>query len=354
MTTFTQPKAQYLALYGFRTAPFGLSPDTEFFYPSPTHMSAGKILSHAIANGEGFMVLTGRAGLGKTLLLKRILEGLDKRKLPILILSPAVDAKGLLQLLLGEIGLEYNEQTSAAQLLQIFQNHVLTMAEQDRELFIIVDEAQNMPLKTLEQLRMLSNLETGKRKLMQILLIGQTGLENLLNNPKLGQLAQRIVVQEKLQPLNLIEVTRYVEYRLKRAGGEDIQLSPSACRLLHSASRGTPRLINRIMDRTLLLASLDSTRELSKRHVKTAISTMKDITKNSARTRAFIKPAALATAAIILVIIAYFFLPDDLKVFSQMTVHDNNQALLQQHAMTNFAHIAPHTPVATSAQGIRS
>jgi len=317
-------------------------------------MSAGKILGHAIANGEGFMVLTGRAGLGKTLLLKRLLEGLDQRKLPILILSPAVDAKGLLQLLLGEIGLEYNEQTSAAQLLQIFQNHVLTMAEQDQELFIIVDEAQNMPLQTLEQLRMLSNLETGKRKLMQILLIGQTGLENLLNNPKLGQLAQRIVVQEKLQPLHLTQVDRYVQYRLKRAGGEDIQLNPSACRLLHSASQGIPRLINRIMDRTLLLASLDSTRELTKRHVKIAISTMKDIAKNSARPGKFVKPVALTTATIILAIVAYYFLSANQEVFFSQWVSDNTSPLPGQHTMMNQPQIDIHTASPPSTQGGRS
>lgn len=295
MGTFTQPTAGYLSLYGFHAAPFGLSPDPDFFYPSPTHLTAGKILSHAIASGEGFMVLTGRAGLGKTLLLRRILKHLEPQKIPVLILSPAVDASGLLQLLLGEVGVDYNERMSAAQLLQIFQNHVLKMAEEKRELFIIVDEAQNMPLKTMEQLRMLSNLETGKRKLMQILLIGQTGLEKILTDPKLGQLAQRIVVHERLQPLNLSQVARYVEYRLNRAGGENIKLSPAGCRLLCKASRGIPRLINRIMDRTLLLASLDSTGDLSKNHVKTAITTMKDIHTHHRFRKALAKPLILAT-----------------------------------------------------------
>lgn len=306
MATFKQPSAQYLDLYGFRTAPFGLSPDPDFFYPSPTHLSAGKILSHAIDNGEGFMVLTGRAGLGKTLLLRRILEELDESKVPVLILSPAIDAQGLLQLLLGEVGIEFTEQTSIAQLLQVFQNHVLKMAGENRELFIIVDEAQNMPLQTLEQLRMLSNLETGKRKLMQILLIGQTGLETTLSDPKLRQLAQRIVVHERLQPLDLKQITRYVNYRIKRAGGDNIKLSLPGCKLLLKASQGIPRLINRIMDRTLLLASLDSTNHLSKRHVKTAIATMKDINSARSRIKQLINLLLLITTSVAVAAIVYF------------------------------------------------
>ena len=340
MGTFKQPTAQYLSLYGFRMPPFGLSPDPDFFYPAPTHLSAGKILSHAIANGEGFMVLTGRAGLGKTLLLRRILEGLDDRKVPLLILSPAVDATGLLQLLLGEVGLDFTEQTSTAQLLQIFQNHVLKMAQEDRELFIIVDEAQNMPLQTLEQLRMLSNLETGKRKLMQILLIGQTGLDKTLTDPKLGQLAQRIVVHERLQPLNLTQIARYVEYRLKRAGGNNIKLSLSGCKLLLKASQGIPRLINRIMDRTLLLASLDSTRNLSKRHVKTAITTMKDINSGGRRTKQFIGPLVLFATSIVVVAIIYFFVTlqpkeflSDISTHSKQTISQNRPTVDPQFCL---------------------
>jgi general secretion pathway protein A len=306
MAATKQATAQYLSLYGLRTAPFGLSPDPECFYPAPSHQAAAKILKHAINNGEGFMVLTGRAGLGKTLILRRLLEGLDERKTPVLILSPAVNATGLLQLLLGEMGLEFSSQTSMAELLQSFQNHVLKMAEENRELFIIVDEAQNMPPQTLEQLRMLSNLETGKRKLMQILLIGQTGLEKVLTDPNLGQLVQRIVVHEQLKPFNREQVADYVAYRLKHAGGCKIELSASGCRLLHKASQGIPRLINRIMDRTLLLASLDTTRKLSRRHVKTAITTMKDINAIRHKNKVIAIPLTLGIFFVISALI-YFF-----------------------------------------------
>lgn len=353
MTTINQPKAQYLELYGFRTAPFGLSPDPDFFYPSPTHLSAGKILSHAIGSGEGFMVLTGRAGLGKTLLLKTLLESLDERKLPVLILSPAVDAKGLLQLLLGEIGLDFSEQASTAQLLQMFQHHVLSMAENDRELFIIVDEAQNMPLKTLEQLRMLSNLETGKRKLMQILLIGQTGLETLLTDPKLGQLAQRIVIHEKLQPLSLSQVAGYVEHRLTKAGGNNIELSPAAYKLLHKVSCGIPRLINRVMDRTLLLASLDSTRNLSKGHVKMAITTMKDIRakRNSAK---IITPALLTLVTVIMATLIYLFVTGESPRFFSKYERGSSRYFCSRCIQVSFPSNDSQTSTLFSVKGVSS
>lgn len=288
------------------------------------------------------MVLSGRAGLGKTLLLRRILKGLGENKMPLLILSPAVDAKGLLQLLLGEIGLGYDEQASTASLLQKFQNHILQMAENDKELFIIVDEAQNMPPQTLEQLRMLSNLETGQRKLMQILLIGQTGLEKVLNDPNLGQLVQRIVAHERLQPLDTRQVAQYVSYRLKKAGGENITLSKSGCRLLHKASKGIPRLINRIMDRTLLLASLDSTRALSKHHIKTAISTMKDLgvgAKKSAKIKLFFIIASICLGLLLLIYGLLQFQPWNL-----LTVHTPTTEQNRFQPMTSITHhSAMHT-----------
>ena len=302
---------QYLNHYGLKVAPFRLSPDPFFFFPSPTHLSAEKILLHAIANGEGFMVLTGHAGLGKTLLLRRILKSLDNRKLPILILSPAVEPTGLLQLLLGEMGVKYDVKDSLAILLQLFQSHVLRMAEQQKELFIIIDEAQNMQIQTLEQLRMLSNLETRSRKLMQILLIGQTELEAVLTQPGLGQLVQRIVIHEHLEPLNREQIIQYVSYRLNKAGRGDLRLTKGACKVLQLGSQGIPRLINRIMDRTLLLASVERVTVLTKKHVQNAIFTMKDI-KTARQSYSRTKLAVIVSSAILifsLLVYLFFYSP---------------------------------------------
>ncbi len=294
---------QYINLYGFSQAPFRLSPDPYFFFPSPTHLSAEKILAHAITSGEGFMVLSGRAGLGKTLLLRRLLEGFEPHRIPIIILSPAVEPLGLLQLLAGELDIEYSQDTSLAVLLQLFQNHILQMAEENKELFIIIDEAQNMPIKTLEQLRMLSNLETGKRKLMQILLVGQSELDEVLTDPRLGQLVQRIVVHENLQPLTREQIAHYVSYRLSKAGRADIFLSKSGCRLLEKRSKGIPRMINRIMDRTLLFSSVEQATLLSKKHIQSAIATMKDVApkKRGPQLKAALTLGSLAILSALLV-----------------------------------------------------
>lgn len=315
-------------MYGFSQAPFRLSPDPFFFFPSPTHLSAEKILAHAIDSGEGFMVLTGKAGLGKTLLLRRLLENFSSNKIPILVLSPAVDPAGLLQLLLGELGLNAPTETSLAGLLQIFQQNLLELAEKQQELFIIIDEAQNMPVQTLEQLRMLSNLETGKKKLMQILLVGQSELEDVLTNPSLGQLVQRIVVHERLEPLNREQIAHYVSYRLGKAGRADIFLAKNGCKLLRKSSNGIPRLINRIMDRTLLLASVEPVTVITKSHIKAAILTMKDIAPKTLRLSGVKMALGMISLFLLSLILAYFILskPEFQNIFSSHLWPSNPQA----------------------------
>lgn len=264
------------------------------------------------------MVLTGKAGLGKTLLLRKLLEDFSEQKTPILVISPAVDPIGLLQLLLGELGITVPADTTLAGLLQVFQNHLLSMAEKQEELFIIIDEAQNMPIETLEQLRMLSNLETGKKKLMQILLVGQSELDDVLTHPSLGQLVQRIVVHEKLTPLDREQIAHYVSYRLGKAGRADIFLSKSGCKLLKKSSNGIPRLINRIMDRTLLLASVEKNTVLNKSHVMAAIRTMGDV----APKRAGFFTVKIVTSLVLLFVLsllaAYFLFttPDIIQTLS--------------------------------------
>ena len=269
---------------------------------------AEKIILHALENNEGFMVLTGEAGLGKTLLLRLLLAELRGVKVPAVVLSPAVTPVGLLHLLLGELEVPCSGEESEAILFQRFQDTAIRHAQEGREIFIVVDEAQNMPVATLEQLRMLSNMETGSRKLMQILLIGQEQLEETLRDQRLAQLMQRVVVHERLRPLSRRETEQYVGFRLGRAGRGDIGLSRGAVRLLHGASGGVPRLINKIMDRVLLLASAETPARIRRRHVRDAVATLarQDITLRQGR-RA---PAAVLLGAVTLFwLLASFMLP---------------------------------------------
>ncbi|WP_457576665.1 ExeA family protein [Desulfomarina sp.] len=265
---------QYLKCYNLHKAPFGLSPDPDFFFPAPPHLAARATLKHTLQRGEGFMVLIGEAGTGKTLLIRILLKEIDRNKVPAVLLSPTVNPQGLLRMILTELGENTSQENDMASLLTHFQKTLLTMARNKKELLIIIDEAQNLPIESLEQLRMLSNVETSDRKLMQILLVGQPGLGEKLQDPLLGQLNQRIVISENLRPLNRKETIDYINFRLAQAGQGGLPISRSAGRLLFKNSLGIPRLINRLMDRTLLFGCADSSGKLTAAHVKKSLETL--------------------------------------------------------------------------------
>ncbi len=266
--------SNYLQSYGLTTAPFRLSPDPEFFFPSNTHIAAREVLKHSIQNNEGFMVLSGQAGTGKTLLLRLLLKEVEKEKHSVLIINPVLTPAALLHQILAELGFNLDPATGEAGLMTAFQKILFKLAAKNKDLLIIIDEAQNMPLATMEYLRMLSNIETSRKKLLQILLTGQPELDILLEDVSLAQLNQRIVVHEKLRPLSAKETVEYVNYRLAKAGRGDIGLTWFAKRALYRLTDGIPRLINRLMDRTLLMACTDYDTKLSRKHICAADSTL--------------------------------------------------------------------------------
>jgi general secretion pathway protein A len=266
--------SQYLDCYGLTSAPFRLSPDPEFFFPSKPHIAAREVLKYAVANAEGFMVLSGPAGTGKTLLLRILLQELDSRKISVLLTNPVLSPAGLLHQILLELGFKLDAAIGEANLLAAFQKILLNLANKENDILIIVDEAQNIPLETLEYLRMLSNIETNQRKLLQILLTGQPELEDLLQDPRLAQLSQRIAVNERLRPFSATETMEYVNYRLAKAGRGDLMLTFSAKKTLYRMTDGIPRLVNRLMDRTLLVACSDYKGQLTRRHILGAAKTL--------------------------------------------------------------------------------
>jgi len=267
-------KSNYLQCYGLTSAPFRLSPDPEFFFPSNTHISAREVLKYAITNNEGFMVLSGQAGTGKTLLLRLLLSEMEADKHSVLIINPVLPPAGLLHQILLELDLKVDAAMGEADLMAAFQKILLGLASTNKDLLIIIDEAQNMPLGTLEYLRMLSNIETNRKKLLQILLTGQPELDILLEDARLAQLTQRIVVHEKLRPLTAKETIEYVNYRLAKAGRGNIGLTWFAKRALYRLTGGIPRLVNRLMDRTLLIACSDYDKKLTRKHISCAEGTL--------------------------------------------------------------------------------
>lgn len=220
------------------------------------------------------MALIGKAGTGKTLLLRLLLNEIGDEKITALILCPYLTPSGLMHLLVKELGETAPESADTASLYTLFQHKLISSAKDNKEVLIIIDEAQNLPVETLEQLRMLSNIELNDRKLLQILLVGQPELEKLLNSPQLSQLSQRISVYEHLSPLSLTDCIKYVQFRFAKAGRNNIIVSRSAVRILFRKTGGIPRLINRLMDRALLFASAERSGNISGRHIRQACSTL--------------------------------------------------------------------------------
>ncbi|QJA05420.1 AAA family ATPase [Thermosulfurimonas marina] len=242
----------YLAFFGLKDHPFRITPDTEYFYPSRAHKAALEALRYAILRREGFLVLTGEPGLGKTLLIRLLFRELPPEVETAVILTPALGPEELLEAILEDLELPHTGPKE--NLLRGFRDYLLRLAEGGRTLLLVVDEAQNLPAESLEELRLLSNFETEKGKLLQILLSGQPLLEEKLRRPELSQLAQRITLWERLEPLSPEETLDYVRFRLARAGGAGITFEKRAEKELYRLSRGIPRVINKLMDRTLLVA----------------------------------------------------------------------------------------------------
>lgn len=245
----------YLAYWGLTEEPFRLTPDREFYYASPKHQAVEETIRFGVEQGDGFIITLGEVGTGKTMLIRCLLkEWRDKFAIAFLI-SPQLTPRQLLQAILSDLGLEKqsSDRMSLGRLLMVLNDYLFRLAQNGRKLLIIIDEAQNLPDDSLEQLRLLSNFESDKDKWLQIILVGQPELGEKLARRHLRQLLQRVTVMETLQPLSKDEMLYYVQFRLARAGRADFQLDRRFARELWRFTGGVPRLINKIMDRALLI-----------------------------------------------------------------------------------------------------
>jgi len=252
----------YEDYYGFVEKPFSLTPDPKYLYKSESHGSAFELLQYSIRRREGFVVITGDIGTGKTTLCRALLEQIDRNTFSALVLNPFLSEEDLLKLILLDFGVLSREEiksgrlagVSKQELIDTLYDFLLSLLPLRASAVLIIDEAQNLPLPVLEQIRILSNLETDKEKLLQIVLVGQLNLNGLLRSPEMRQLDQRVSIRYELQPLSRDEVAAYVSHRLSIAGGSAITFAPKSLHLIHKLSGGIPRLVNLICDRTLLAA----------------------------------------------------------------------------------------------------
>ena len=253
--------AMYEDYYGFLEKPFSLTPDPKYLYKSESHANAFELLQYAIRRREGFVVVTGDIGTGKTTLCRAVLEQTDRKTFTALVLNPFIGEDDLLRLVLQDFGVVSREEmkrgrlagVSRQELIETLNEFLLSLLPLRATAVLIIDEAQNLPRPVLEHIRILSNLETDKEKLLQIILVGQLNLKDVLRTPELRQLDQRVSIRYTLKPLTPEETAAYVAHRLTIAGGGSaVSFTPRALQAVHRCTGGIPRLINLVCDRALL------------------------------------------------------------------------------------------------------
>ena len=261
----------YNEFYGFREAPFNITPDPRFLFFSDKHREAFNHVLFGIRERKGFIQITGEVGAGKTTICRAILTELGPSYKTALILNPMITSTQLMRTVLVELGLEVRKLDRTGY-LEVLNRYLLEQAAGGNDVVLLIDEAQDLDPELLEQVRLLSNLETDQRKLLQIVLIGQPELREKLNQKSLRQLRQRITVRYHLSPLDRFETERYIAHRLRVAGANG---RPSftrwAVRRVHHSAHGVPRLINAVCDKALLYGYVNGTYELKSRAVRQAI-----------------------------------------------------------------------------------
>ncbi|UTF61398.1 ExeA family protein [Gilvimarinus sp. DA14] len=261
----------YRQHFGLTEKPFSLTPDTQFYFNNQSHREVLGTIVLALRHSEGFVKVVGEVGTGKTLLGRKLLDQLEGQCLTAYIPNPYLTPDELKWFLAEEIGVA-TEDKPAHKLLNDINQRLIELAAEKRQVVLIVDEAQAMPRETLEALRLLTNLETAKRKLLQVVLLGQPELDEVLQRPDLRQLKQRIVFSEYLQAISASNIGDYLEARLTAAGYRGAPLfSNSAVRLLAKASGGIPRLINVLCHKALMAAYGEGARKIERRHMAKAV-----------------------------------------------------------------------------------
>lgn len=262
----------YLEHYGLKALPFTITPDTEFFMNRAGYQDALNVLLVALRSGEGFIKVTGEVGVGKTLLCRKLLNSLKGEYTTAYIYNPYLEPDTLLFAIADELGIEYEATTNRHILQKDITRQLLKNLELGKRVILCLDEVQAMPVRTLETLRLLTNIETEKRKLIQVVLFGQPELDILLEQPSIRQLKQRITFTYELKPLNKPAVKAYIRHRLMIAGyrGRDL-FATSAMEYLYNASGGIPRMINILSHKAMLVAYGQGESSVSAGHVRAAV-----------------------------------------------------------------------------------
>ncbi|MGD2111865.1 MAG: AAA family ATPase [Gammaproteobacteria bacterium] len=268
----------YLEHFGLEQHPFTITPDTEFFLDHGSHNEALNVLRFALHSGEGFIKVTGEVGTGKTLLCRKLLNSLSQDFITAYIPNPFLNPVALRMALAGELGIEFARNIGQPRLLELINARLMQLHADDRQVVLLLDEAQALPDESMEALRLLSNLETEKTKLLQVVLFGQPELDVRLRQEHLRQLRQRILFSYRLRPLAPAELAVYLQHRLLVAGYRGAPLfTPRALKQLQRSSRGVPRLINILAHKAMLCAFGRGEHCIDRFHIRKAAGDTDDI-----------------------------------------------------------------------------
>lgn len=262
----------YQEFFNLREAPFSITPDTDYFYAYQSHQEALNTLLVALRSGEGFIKISGEVGTGKTLLCRKLLDALQDGYLTAWLPNPQLNDKALRHAVAEELGLTLPRNIGQHRLLKQLSQYLIERQAEGKKIVLLIDEAQALPEESLEAVRLLTNLETRKSKLLQVVLLGQPELDRMLERPSLRQLKQRITFSYCISPLDRRSMPDYILHRLRKAGYNGPPLfSKSALRLLYRASGGVPRLVNILCHKTLMLAFGKGQRQITRHQALSAI-----------------------------------------------------------------------------------
>jgi len=261
----------YLRHFNLAELPFSITPDTSFFMNRAGYQDALNVLTIALRSGEGFVKVTGEVGVGKTILCHKLMKCVSQEFVTAYIHNPYIKPDSLLFAIADALLVKYSESISQHLLMKLITRALLNTHRNGKKVVVCLDEVQAMPVQTLESLRLLTNLETEKRKLLQVVLFGQPELDMLLNQPSVRQLKQRITFSYRLLPLNKVAMYAYIKHRLQIAGYNEKSLfTRRACEAIYRHSNGIPRLVNILCHKALICAYGEGKRKVTHKHVNIA------------------------------------------------------------------------------------